>query len=118
MHELGITQDIVEVACDRAEGRRVRRIVLEIGKLSGVLPDAIRFCFDLCCEGTIAEGAALEIEEPPGRVRCRGCGEEFTIDRPFARCSCGETDLIWLGGEELKIKEMEIASHVQVGNNA
>jgi len=116
MHELGITQDILAVVCERAEGSRVLRVVLEIGKLSAILPDAIRFCFDLCSEGTSAEGAILEIEEPQGLARCRACGREFTLDRPFGRCSCGETDLIWLSGEQLKIKEMEIIDHVQTNN--
>ncbi|MDG3005450.1 hydrogenase maturation nickel metallochaperone HypA/HybF [Paludisphaera mucosa] len=109
MHELGITQEIVEIVIARAGGARIARIVLEVGKLSAVLPDAIRFCFDLCSEGTSAEGAVLEILEPPGRVRCRGCAVEFSLDRPFGRCVCGGTDLDWLGGEELSIKAMELA---------
>jgi hydrogenase nickel incorporation protein HypA/HybF len=57
VHELGLTQEILEIVTERARERRVKRVVLEIGKLSCVLPDAIRFCFGLCAEGTIAEGA-------------------------------------------------------------
>jgi hydrogenase nickel incorporation protein HypA/HybF len=108
MHELGITQEIVALVTERSGGARVRRIVLEIGKLSAVLPDAVRFCFELCSEGTAAEGACLEIREPPGRARCRACGAEVVLDRPFGRCACGGSDLEWLSGEELKIKEMEV----------
>jgi hydrogenase nickel incorporation protein HypA/HybF len=108
MHELAITQDIVEILRERAGGRRVRRVVLEIGKLSSVLPDAVRFCFDLAAEGTPAEGAALEIVEPPGRGRCCSCGGEVVLERPFGRCSCGSSDLEWISGEELKIREMEV----------
>jgi hydrogenase nickel incorporation protein HypA/HybF len=109
MHELGITQEIVEIACGRAGRAKVRRIVLEIGKLSAVLPDAVRFCFELCAEGTSAEGAELEIIEPPGLARCRLCGCQVSLDRPFGQCRCGSTDLEWLSGEELKIKELEVA---------
>ena len=109
MHELGITQDILEIITERARGAKVVRVILEIGKLSAVLPDAIRFCFGLCSEGTVAQDATLEILEPPGRAICRGCGSGLLIDRPFGRCSCGGTDLEWLGGEELKIKAMELA---------
>ncbi len=109
MHELGIAQEIVELACARAHGARVKRIVLQIGKLSAVLPEAVRFCFDLCTEGTIAEGAVLEILEPAGVARCRMCGAEVMLYRPFGQCGCGSSDLEWLSGEELKIQAMEIA---------
>jgi hydrogenase nickel incorporation protein HypA/HybF len=109
MHELGLTQEIVAIVTERAQKRKVTRVTLEIGKLSCVLPDAVRFCFDLCAEGTVAEGAALEIFQPDGRGRCRSCGAEFSIETVFARCSCGSADLEWLSGEQLKVKEMEIA---------
>src|SRR5262245_54553919 len=107
MHELAITQEIVDLVCARAAGAKVRRVVVEIGKLSAVLPDAVRFCFGLCAEGTPAEGAQLEISEPPGRARCRACAAEIELERVFAQCSCGSTDLEWLSGEELKVKDME-----------
>jgi hydrogenase nickel incorporation protein HypA/HybF len=109
MHELGITQEILEVVTQRAQDRKVKRIVLEIGKLSCVLPDAIRFCFDLCTAGTVAEGAELEIIQPPGRGCCRQCGVEFALHAVIARCVCGSSDIDWLSGEELRIKAMEIA---------
>jgi len=109
MHELGIAQEIVEIVCAQAGGARVKRIVLQIGKLSAVLPEAVRFCFDLCTEGTIAEGAELEIVEPAGVARCRMCNGEVMLDRPFGQCGCGSTDLEWLSGEELKIQTVEVA---------
>jgi len=108
MHELGITQEILEIVTQSAQERKVKRVVLEIGKLSCVLPDAIRFCFDLCTAGTIAEGAELEIIQPPGRGCCRQCGAEFALHAVLARCACGSNDIQWLSGEELRIKTMEI----------
>lgn len=108
MHELGIAQEIVSVVAQRACGATVTRVVLEIGKLAAVLPDAVRFCFDLCTEGTSLEGASLVIIETPGQARCRACGDLVTLDRPFGRCACGATDLEWLSGEELKVKEFEV----------
>jgi len=108
MHELGITQEILEVITENADERKVRRVVLEIGRLSCVLPDAVRFCFELCAEGTLAEGAKLEILEPPGLGKCRACGAEFPLYEAFARCVCGGSDIEWLRGEELKIKSMEV----------
>ncbi len=108
MHELGIAMRVVELAAESSGGSRVRRIVLEVGKLSAVLPDALRFCFEAAAEGTAAEGARLEIVEVPGIARCRACGGQVELSRPFGRCECGNSDLEWLSGEELRIKEMEV----------
>jgi hydrogenase nickel incorporation protein HypA/HybF len=108
MHELGITQEIIAIASEGSGGVKIKRIVVEIGKLSAVLPDAVKFCFDLCSEGTAAEGAILEILEIPGRAKCRGCSAVVLLDRPYGLCACGESDLEWLSGEELKIKEIEV----------
>lgn len=108
MHELGITQEVVSLATEHSGGRRVTRVVLEIGKLSGMLPDSVRFCFDLCAEGTVVEGAVLEIIETPGLAQCRVCGGDVLLDRPFGQCVCGNTDLEWLSGDELRVKELEV----------
>jgi hydrogenase nickel incorporation protein HypA/HybF len=108
VHELGITQEVVAIAAETARGRRVARVVLEVGRLSGVLPDAVRFCFEPCAEGTAVEGAVLEIIETPGRAKCRACGGEVSLDRPFGRCACGCTDLEWLSGDELRVRELEL----------
>lgn len=108
MHELGITQEIIEIVTRESKGARVARVVLEIGKLTAVLPDSVRFCFELCSEGTVAEGATLEIIHLPGKARCRACGGEVVLHEPLGQCLCGGTDLEWLSGEELRVKEMEV----------
>lgn len=108
MHELALTQEIVGIVCARAGDAKVTRVVLEIGKLSAVMPDAVRFCFDLCARDTAAEGAALEILRPAGQGRCRQCGGSVELNEVIARCPCGSSDLEWLSGEELRVKEMEV----------
>ncbi len=108
MHELGITRNIVAIVTEHAGERRVKRVALEIGRLSAVMPDAIRFCFDVCRKGTPLEDAALEILEIPGRGRCLECGTEIALDQPFGRCECGSVRIECIGGEELRIKEMEV----------
>ena len=108
MHELGITEEVVEIVSARAGGARVRRVVLEIGRLTAVLPDAVRFCFAACSEATALEGAELEIIETAGRAACRRCGGEVHLEQPFGRCGCGSSDLEWLAGEELRIIEFEL----------
>ena len=108
MHELGITRNIVAIVAEHAKGAKVQRVSLEIGKLSAILPDAVHFCFDVCCQGTVLEGAKLEIIQIPGLARCRQCGAEVPLEQPFGICSCGSVELDLINGEELKVKEMEI----------
>jgi len=108
MHELAITESIVSTVSERVRGRRVTRVVLEIGRLSGVVPDAVRFCFDLCAEGTELAGARLDIVQLSGHARCRACGEEADVDDPLALCACGSADLDVRDGQELRIREVEV----------
>jgi hydrogenase nickel incorporation protein HypA/HybF len=108
MHELSLASSIVDACAARAGEARVCRVTLEIGRLTCVLPDALRFCFELCTEGTALTGAELEILEIGGRARCRACGDEVALDDLLSPCGCGSHDLQWLAGEELKIKEMEL----------
>jgi hydrogenase nickel incorporation protein HypA/HybF len=108
MHELGITQNIVAIVSEHAQNKKVQRVLLEIGKLSAIMPDAVRFCFDICSKGTVLEGAILEIREITGLARCRQCGAEIALDKPFGSCDCGSLQLDLIAGEELKIKEIEI----------
>jgi hydrogenase nickel incorporation protein HypA/HybF len=82
---------------------------LVIGKVSGVVPDAVRFCFDVVAVGSPVEGARLEIEEPPGEARCRGCAERFEVDGLIVLCPCGCADVEVLGGDELLIRSVELA---------
>ena len=79
MHELSIARSIVAHRRRGARGRKVTRVTLEIGKLSAIMPDAIRFCFDVVAQGSALEGAALDIIEIAGRARCRDCGAEIEI---------------------------------------
>jgi hydrogenase nickel incorporation protein HypA/HybF len=109
MHELGIANGIVEFCAERAGSERVTRVRLEIGQLTAVLPDAVRFCFDVCAKDTVVEGALLEIIETPGRALCRDCDGELAMTQPFGRCGCGSANLLVIAGEELKIREMELA---------
>ena len=109
MHELAIAESVIDTVTQRLPGARITRVHLEVGALSGVVADSIRFCFDLATEGTGLEGAALEITEPPAQCRCRSCGTEFQPDSPIVLCPCGSADVAVLGGEELKILSVQVA---------
>ncbi len=106
MHELSITQSVVDTIADRLGDARVRRVRLEIGKLSGVVPDALRFCFELVTAGTTLEGAVLEIDEPDGEARCRSCGTAFATAEVLPLCACGSADVEVVGGASLRIRDV------------
>ena len=108
MHELGITKNIVAIVSDKAGPRKVKRIKLEIGSLSAIMPDAIRFCFDICAQGTQLEGATLEIDEIAGLGQCQNCGEKLSLTLLAGLCQCGSREITCVAGQELNIKEMEV----------
>lgn len=109
MHELGITEAVVATVTERIPDGKVTCVRLEIGALTGIVADSVRFCFDLVTEGTNLEGASLEITEPAGRCRCRGCGAEFAPDWPILACPCGNADVAVLAGQDLKILSVQVA---------
>jgi hydrogenase nickel incorporation protein HypA/HybF len=110
MHEVSITQEVVAVIAERLGDKRVTVVRLEIGKLSGVVADAVRFCFDLVAEGTTVAGARLEIAEPPGRVLCRDCATEHEVDSLIILCpACGSAHAKVLSGNELRITSVEVS---------
>ncbi|HLU57732.1 MAG TPA: hydrogenase maturation nickel metallochaperone HypA [Pseudonocardia sp.] len=108
MHELSITRSVVDAVTEHAGGSAVRSLTLEIGRLSGVLPDAVRFCFELCAAGTPCEGAQLVIVDTPGRARCRDCAADVELPDQIPLCPCGSANLEITGGQQLKIRQLEI----------
>lgn len=108
VHEMSITQSLVAIALEHAQGRKVHRVIVEVGALSAVLPDALRFCFDVVSHGTLLEGAALEIREIPAAARCKQCGSEVAVAGYHGLCSCGSRDLALVRGDELLLKSLEL----------
>ena len=108
MHELAITEGVVQAVTQRLPGTPIACVHLEIGAMSGVVADSVRFCFELVTEGTTLEGARLFISEPAARCRCRDCGGEFEPDGAIALCGCGSADVAVLAGQELRITSVEV----------
>jgi hydrogenase nickel incorporation protein HypA/HybF len=108
MHELSITQNVVDAVCARAAGRPVHSVKIQIGSLTAVVPQAMQFCFEIVVEGTVAEGARLEIEQLPGAGTCRSCGADLTITDNILLCPCGSADVYVTAGRELQILSMEV----------
>lgn len=102
----------MDAVIERVGDAQVVRVRLEIGKLSGVVPDALRFCFELATAETPLAGAALEIIEIPGRARCMQCLADVELEDQIALCVCGSANLDFVSGQELEIKEVEVAPDV------
>lgn len=108
MHELTIAQSVVDAVLERTGDRPVTTVRLQVGKLAGVVPDALQFGFDLVTAGTPLAGAALLIEEPYGEGRCRSCGERFPVEDLLVLCECGSADVELLGGRELQVTSVDV----------
>ncbi len=112
MHEMAICESILGILKDEARTQNfdtVKRVCLEIGPLSGVEIEALRFGFDVVTRGSLAESAALEIVETEAIAWCMPCGEAVAIAQRFDPCpKCGSHQLQVTAGEELRIKELEV----------
>jgi hydrogenase nickel incorporation protein HypA/HybF len=108
MHELSITCSIVELVAETAKGRKVHRVTVEIGQLSGVVSDSIAFWFPEVARGTEAAEASLAIREVAALARCETCGAEFPTPSMLTVCPCGSYHFRRLQGEELNVKSIEL----------
>ncbi|MGA6926345.1 MAG: hydrogenase maturation nickel metallochaperone HypA [Desulfosarcina sp.] len=113
MHEMGIAMEIVDIAKasipQDMQGAKVRRVNLQVGRLSAIVADSLRFCFDLVVKETPLEGAELAIEEIPVVARCQDCQTQWTVTEPVFTCrNCQSGAIDILSGRELDIKSIEI----------
>ena len=114
MHEMGIAQQIIDIAAASIPAgmtvARVERVNLKIGRLSAVVPESLRFCFEIVSQDTPLAGAELAIEETPILARCKDCGARWTIEEPVFTCKdCNSGRLEILSGRELDIVSIEVA---------
>jgi hydrogenase nickel incorporation protein HypA/HybF len=104
----GMVQGIQEEALRQGFGR-VHQVRLEVGRLAGVELEALRFAFGPTTEGTLLEGALLEILELPGRGTCQACGRVVEIETRVDLCpACGEGFVLPTSGTELRIKDLDV----------
>ena len=109
MHELSITQGIVDICLEHSAGRRVGSVTLQIGELAGVVPEAVEFCFAAVTAGTLLEGARLIIELIPAKGHCLDCHAFFGRSTYFDPCPiCGGYRVDIQAGEELRVKELDV----------
>ncbi|MCF6209605.1 MAG: hydrogenase maturation nickel metallochaperone HypA [Gammaproteobacteria bacterium] len=112
MHEMSLCEGVLQVLQDSARQQgflRVKTVWLEIGALASVDVEAMRFSFDVVVNGSLANGARLEIIGLPGRAWCMPCGQTVSVEQRFDACSeCGSYQLQVTGGDEMRIKELEV----------
>ena len=113
MHELSLCESIREVIEDQARAHgvsKVTRVRVEIGRFSCVEKPALAFAFDAVMRGSVAEGAALEILDIPGKAMCFDCGAEVELENRLDPCpACGGGKLMPTGGDDMRIKDLEAA---------
>lgn len=112
MHELSLAEEmrsIIQTYAVKESVRKVIAVYLQIGTLSGVVPEALQFCFDVVVRGSIAEGALLKLQIVPGVAKCPLCQAEVNIQNRYDSCSaCGGFGLQLLQGDEMRITELEV----------
>lgn len=112
MHELPVTESILEIAQKKAAeagASRITHINLVLGKWSGFVDDCIQFYFDILSEGTLAQGAALSFQRIPARFHCRSCGAEFTSHEYDWSCpQCGSLAGELIAGREFYVESIEV----------
>jgi len=112
MHELTVCEAILDILDEEKRVRRfsaLRRLKLEIGRLSCVDADALVYAFEVTTRGSWLEGATIEVVRPPGLVKCLDCGADVEIEDRLADCPrCGGSRFEPIGGDQMRLVEMEI----------
>jgi hydrogenase nickel incorporation protein HypA/HybF len=111
---MGIAIQIVEIATasipNDIENVQVEKVNLKVGKLAAIVPDSLRFCFDIVTKETPLKGAELVIEEIDVVAKCNVCQTNWTITEPVFSCKkCNSSSIELLSGRELDIESIEIA---------
>lgn len=113
MHEMALAASVLEIVEGTARKNgdaRVSAVWLEIGALSHVEPEAMRFCFDAVTRGSLADRARLEIVTTPGAAWCMPCGDTVPLAGLGEPCPrCGSFQLAVSQGEAMRVTQIELA---------
>ncbi|MDD4914504.1 MAG: hydrogenase maturation nickel metallochaperone HypA [Methylococcales bacterium] len=112
MHEMSLCESVLQVLEQQAQLQqfsRIKTVWLEVGALSAVEPEALRFCFGSVAQGTLADQARLEIIEIPGLAECAACTARVAVQQLYDVCpNCGSFQLRIIDGDQMRIKELEV----------
>ena len=126
MHEMTVTQAMLNTALEFANGQRITDVYLRVGRMSAVVPDSVEIFFEYLSEGTLAEGANLHFEILPVEMTCQDCRQELDLSewmddppivimqKAFARgCECGSKNLRVTGGVSFGLKSIDVESETE-----
>jgi hydrogenase nickel incorporation protein HypA/HybF len=109
MHELSITENLLQIVLKHAGGRRVVAVDLLIGELSSYVDESVRMIWEMLAAGTLAEGSQLRFRREPGTLYCMDCEKEFSIHEPAFTCpACGGTRSRPGRGRECFVESLEV----------
>ena len=112
MHELSVTESVLEIACkhaEKAKAKKVTDIHLVIGRLSSIVDDSVQFYWDVISKDTICEDANLHFKREPARLICLDCQTEYTLKDELTACpNCGSARIRVLSGDEFNLESIEI----------
>lgn len=113
MHELSVAQGILDLVRQHVPAGRtsqVRRVELRLGRMAGVMPESLSFCFEALVAGSPLAQARLAIERVPVRGTCRECAAAFEIPEPVFLCpACGSGRVCTTSGDEMQLVQIELA---------
>jgi hydrogenase nickel incorporation protein HypA/HybF len=112
MHELSVTESILEIAlrhANQAKAQRITQLYLVVGQLASIVDDSVQFYWDIISKGTIAEGALLHFRRLPAKLRCLQCSHEFSPDGDgFACPSCSSERVKVIAGDEFYMEAIDV----------
>lgn len=112
MHELSVTENILEIVkthAERANAKKVTDIFLVIGQLSSIVDDSVQFYWDLMTAETIAEGAKLHFRRLPLLIRCNECKNTYSPEKDSLACPvCTSEKITIIQGEEFYLEAIDI----------
>ena len=121
MHEMSITQAMLDLALEHSKGQRITDVYLRVGRMSLVVPESVEFYFEHFSKDTLAEGARLHFETAPLEMTCLDCGRQADLsdlmnEQPRAvmvqalaqGCQCGSKNLRVTGGTGFDMVSLEV----------
>jgi hydrogenase nickel incorporation protein HypA/HybF len=112
MHELAVTQSILDISlrhAKEANAKRITDINLVIGHFSSIVDDSVRFYWEIISTDTIAQGSSLHFERIPGEMTCNKCGHTFyPTDKTFECPSCSSFSVRITRGDEFRVDSIDV----------
>ena len=112
MHELAVTESVLEIACkhaEKAQAKKVTDIYLVIGKLSSIVDDSVQFYWDVISKDSLCEGAKLHFKRLPAELICLDCDTKYTLDEELIPCpNCSSANIRVVSGDEFNLESIEI----------